>query len=200
MSNKPYLLHLITVLCLLYFTSGISQIALIESTPNYYNHHPIQNNNISYNSNYHEYNGNNTNYSTYSNIETVPQVNWLEDFDQALNKARQENKKVVMYFMGSDWCSPCKLLKKDFFDTLKFKTMAQKVVLLKVDIPRRIDIISPEQLAKNKTLVNRYNPSKGFPCLVAIDHYGNSIAKHSAYSMSLRDPQPYFLFMESIID
>jgi thioredoxin-related protein len=27
-------------------------------------------------------------------------------FQQSLNKAKNENKKILLYFSGSDWCAP----------------------------------------------------------------------------------------------
>ena len=120
---------------------------------------------------------------------------WHTDFDQAKKVAAREGKPILMYFTGSDWCSPCKMLKKDFWQSDKFIAQANDFVLLEVDIPFREDIISPEQKAKNKELQKKYNKDKSFPTVLALDASGRKKDKISAYSM-LRDTAPYFAFIE----
>ena len=44
------------------------------------------------------------------------EVTWLTDFAEAKQQAKQANKPLIMYLTGSDWCSPCKKLKSDFFE------------------------------------------------------------------------------------
>ena len=33
--------------------------------------------------------------------------NWLTDFENAKELAKEENKKIILVFSGSDWCAPC---------------------------------------------------------------------------------------------
>jgi len=47
--------------------------------------------------------------------EKNDKVNWQTDFDLAKKQAKEENKPILMLFTGSDWCPPCKMLKKRFF-------------------------------------------------------------------------------------
>ena len=47
-------------------------------------------------------------------------------FNQSLEKAKKEDKKVLLYFSGSDWCAPCVKFKKQFVYTDEFKTFAEK--------------------------------------------------------------------------
>jgi thioredoxin-related protein len=39
---------------------------------------------------------------------------WLTDYDAALTQAEKQDKNVLLYFTGSDWCAQCKMLKKRF--------------------------------------------------------------------------------------
>ncbi len=130
---------------------------------------------------------------------TTSNLAWLTDFDAAKKAATVSKKPILMYFTGSDWCTPCKMLKEDFFHTTRFEKTAKKLILLEVDIPRREDIISPEQKEKNKTLVKAYNKNGGFPLLVALNAKGKVLGEISAYSM-LRDPSKHFSFVESILE
>jgi thiol:disulfide interchange protein len=38
---------------------------------------------------------------------------WLTDLSKAQAKAKTEKKLVLMDFNGSDWCPPCKALRKN---------------------------------------------------------------------------------------
>lgn len=118
-------------------------------------------------------------------------VEWYTDFSEAKSIAKHEKKNIMMYFTGSDWCSPCKMLKADLFDTDEFKKLSKNYVLVKVDIPRRVDIISPEQLKKNKELLSDYNSQKVFPKIVFLNSKGKKIDEIEGYN-SLRDPRNYF--------
>ena len=102
-----------------------------------------------------------------------------------------------MYFTGSDWCAPCKMLKKDFWENEEFIQQADDFVLLEVDIPFRVDVIPEDQLVANKKLQAKYNKEKSFPTLLAIKSSGRVIDRISAYSQ-LRDPSGYFAFIDKV--
>ena len=126
-------------------------------------------------------------------------LNWETDFSVAKQRASYENKPILMYFTGSDWCSPCKQLKVDFFDSQKFIDKANSFILLKVDLPFRQDIISDEQRKKNKALSKKYNHSDSFPNIVGLNSRGKVVNNISAYS-SLRDTTLHFNFIESLLN
>lgn len=127
-------------------------------------------------------------------------LNWFNDFETAKEVSKESKKPILMYFTGSDWCAPCIMLEEDFFSTEKFNKQSQSVVLLKVDIPRRMDIITENQLKANKKLVKAYNKEGGFPSIIAMNHKGKVIDTEGSYSASLRDPSRYFAFVSKIID
>lgn len=131
--------------------------------------------------------------------DEVSNLNWLTDFDEAKAISINENKPILIYFTGSDWCSPCKMLKKDFFSTPEFETRASKMVLLMVDMPRRSDIITPEQKEKNINLVRIYNSSGGYPNLVALNDQGHIIGELGGYTF-LRETDRHFAFVDSVLE
>ena len=126
-------------------------------------------------------------------------LDWLTDFETAQKISKTHKKPILMYFTGSDWCLPCVMLKEDFFSTERFKNQSQDLVLLKVDIPRRTDIISENQLKANKKLLSKYNKEGSFPQIIALNDGGKIIGSEGSYSASLRDPNRYFAFVTSII-
>ncbi|MBT8188736.1 MAG: thioredoxin family protein [Croceitalea sp.] len=111
-------------------------------------------------------------------------VQWLTDYDLAMGEALLKKKNVLVYFTGSDWCGPCKMLKKDLFATKEFKELSKEFVLLYVDIPRSKDLLTKEQMEHNKELFSKLNKKGVFPLLVALSNNGNILDQYSGYSMN----------------
>lgn len=132
---------------------------------------------------------------TYNNAPKI-ELNWLPTYKEALKKSRKEKKPILIYFTGSDWCGPCKVLDKKLFHTEKFKSLADKeLILLEVDIPRRVDILSPNKLKENKQLQKKYRV-QSFPTLIIVNHRGKKIAEKKGYIMT----EYYYPFLQSQID
>ncbi|MGY8908739.1 MAG: thioredoxin family protein [Flavobacteriales bacterium] len=130
-------------------------------------------------------------------IEVVNKIelDWVATYKDALRKSKKEDKPVLMYFTGSDWCGPCKILDKDLFHTEKFKALADKdLVLLEVDIPRRTDIISADKMNENLYLQRKYKV-RAFPTLMMVNHRGKKIAEKKGYVMT----EYYYPFFQSVI-
>lgn len=125
------------------------------------------------------------------------QLNWLLDFDRAKNISKEQNKPILVYFTGSDWCGPCKRLKADFFSSEDFKVKANDFVLLLVDMPRRTDIITPEQRQKNIVLMKKYNKKGSFPNIFGLDSNGKVLAEISGYNM-MRDTSYHLAFLDKL--
>lgn len=125
-------------------------------------------------------------------------LNWLTDFEKAKKISKKTKKPILIYFTGSDWCPPCKMLKEDFFYTEKFKKKAENFVLVMADFPRRIDIITEDQREENKKLARKYNTKNKFPNIVAVDHKGKEIDNITSYNM-MRDTSRHYKFLEKIM-
>lgn len=91
---------------------------------------------------------------------------WMTDFDAAFKKAAKEKKPVLVEFTGSDWCPPCKQMRKDVFTKKDFITKASKdFILVELDFPRG----NPDVAAKNKPYAEKYKVT-GFPTVILFDH------------------------------
>ncbi|WP_149275581.1 thioredoxin family protein [Pareuzebyella sediminis] len=110
--------------------------------------------------------------------------NWLTNYATALEASKAEHKNLLIYFTGSDWCPPCKILQKDFFETSAFLDQADNYVLLYVDLPRRRGSISSDLLLHNKKLMSRWNNKKVFPFLVIIDENEKRLGELAGYAMN----------------
>jgi protein disulfide-isomerase len=121
-------------------------------------------------------------------------VEWLTDIPTALNKARAENKVVMLDFTGSDWCGWCKRLKREVFDQPEFAAFAQdNLILVEVDFPHSIPQ-SREQAAANNALSRKYN-IQGFPTIVLIDAASREVGR-SGYRPG--GPKNYIAELEQV--
>ncbi|MFV9551892.1 thioredoxin family protein [Algibacter sp. PT7-4] len=64
-------------------------------------------------------------------------LTWYTDVNTALEVAIKENKKVMLFFTGSDWCGWCKKLQSEVFKTSEFEKWSNNLVLVELDFPRR---------------------------------------------------------------
>ncbi|MDH3697846.1 MAG: thioredoxin family protein [Flavobacteriaceae bacterium] len=115
---------------------------------------------------------------------SVADVSWHLNYEKALKESKKENKNILVYFTGSDWCAPCKKLKTDFFETADFKAASENYVLLYVDIPMNKDILSSRQLAHNKSLLPKLNKKSVFPLFTVVDSKERQLDKMSGYNMT----------------
>ncbi|MFS4491584.1 thioredoxin family protein [Maribacter sp. 2308TA10-17] len=122
--------------------------------------------------------------SAQAEMEVVADSQWLTNYDSAISTAEKNDKNVLVYFTGSDWCPPCKMLKKDLFESAEFLALSDKYVLLYIDIPMNKDILTPEQLEHNKALSSKLNKKGSVPLLKILDKKGKELDKYSGYSMN----------------
>ena len=110
-------------------------------------------------------------YSTYSQQTAT--------LDQSLSKAKEEHKKVLFFFSGSDWCSPCVKFKKNYIDNPNFKEFAStNLILFNADFPKlKKNAISKEQTAENEKLAEKYNPKGIFPLIILLNENGTVLKK-----------------------
>lgn len=115
-------------------------------------------------------------------LEVTSSLNWLTNLEEAQKQSKATNKPILVYFTGSDWCAPCVALKSDFFESDDFATYSNDFILVMIDYPRRVDIVSETQLAYNKKVIAKYNESKTFPKILIMDKNGKEKDKLSGYS------------------
>ena len=52
-------------------------------------------------------------------MSSVIGQNWIQNYDEAQQKSKVEQKNLLINFSGSDWCVPCIKMKKNIFINLK---------------------------------------------------------------------------------
>ncbi|MBA0883546.1 thioredoxin family protein [Flavobacterium undicola] len=67
------------------------------------------------------------------------ELKWYTDVKEAVAVGNKQNKPLLLFFTGSDWCTWCMRLQKEVLTTPEFTKWAkEKVILVEVDDPRRI--------------------------------------------------------------
>jgi protein disulfide-isomerase len=94
----------------------------------------------------------------------------------ALGRAKSENRKVFLFFTGSDWCGWCMRLDKEILTTAEFINYATSdLILVKLDFPRRTQL--PATLAsQNQKLAQRY-AVRGYPTVVVLNSEGQAVQR-----------------------
>lgn len=108
---------------------------------------------------------------------TLFPVKWETDFTTAKKIAKEKHELILLNFSGSDWCGPCILTRRDYFESQVFTTMAnENLVLVNADFPRKKkNIGTPEQVRKNEELAEMYNKEGSFPLTLLLDADGKII-------------------------
>jgi thioredoxin-related protein len=133
----------------------------------------------------------------YSAQDTIKHnlLDWVISYDEALKKSKNEKKPILIYFKGSDWCAPCKVIDTELFGSQRFKELSDKsLVLLEVDIPKQIDLLPVEKMTDNYYLKSKFN-IKSFPTILIVDYKGKVIAEKKGYIIT----EYYFPFLEQEI-
>ena len=104
------------------------------------------------------------------------ELQWLTDVPKAQEKAKAENKLVMLDFTGSDWCGWCIKLNKEVFSQPEFIEYAQKnLVPVEVDFPRKKEQ-SAEQKKANQALQKQYK-IRGYPTIIVLNSEGKQIGE-----------------------
>lgn len=103
---------------------------------------------------------------------------WETDLEQALKKASQSGRPVLVDFTGSDWCPACIHLRKKIFDTDAFAKYAEDghFILVELDFPRGAGKMPPEQLKHHEGLMRRYGVT-AFPTVLLMEGDGSPYAR-----------------------
>lgn len=99
----------------------------------------------------------------FSESVDAQKLNWHIDINEAIETATKENKALMLFFTGSDWCGWCKRLQSEVFRTSDFKVWSEDIVLVELDFPKRIP--QDEQTkAQNQQLKSMFQV-RGYPAV-----------------------------------
>jgi len=106
---------------------------------------------------------------------------WLNNIEKAKKLAKKEGKTALVEFTGSDWCPPCKALKKTVFNSDEFAAFAKKkLVLVELDFPRDKSKLSKDQAEYNRKQAKAF-AIRGYPTVILMDADGKELTKKVGY-------------------
>jgi len=89
-------------------------------------------------------------------------LTWYDNINKAIEISKEEQKPLMLFFTGSDWCGWCHRLQGEVFNTPEFISWAkEKVVLVELDFPRRKQL-DPEIQKQNMELQQLFQV-RGYP-------------------------------------
>jgi thioredoxin-related protein len=92
------------------------------------------------------------------------ELDWHTNVKEAISVGSKENKPLLLFFTGSDWCGWCIRLQKEVLFTPEFaKWATANVILVELDYPRRT-VQSPEIKKQNGELQQAFG-IQGFPTI-----------------------------------
>jgi len=86
-----------------------------------------------------------------------------------LNKAKEEDKYVMLIFTGNSWCPYCQLLEKEVLATEAFKQYSKQVILYKAEYDRSL---TSENEYDRKLLEKYKNIVTSYPTVLVLDQNG----------------------------
>jgi protein disulfide-isomerase len=91
-------------------------------------------------------------------------LDWNTNLMTAVDKAIEQDKPILLFFTGSDWCGWCKRLQAEAFYKPEFEKWAKEnVVLMELDFPRRTPIA--EETRQQNMNLQRMFGVRGYPTI-----------------------------------
>jgi len=104
------------------------------------------------------------------------ELKWRTNYNQALNEAAAQKRKVLLLFTGSDWCKYCIILEEKVLSQEAFIRYAeQELIPVKIDFPREKKML-PIQQKMNEELQEKFGV-EGYPTVLLVDAKGNELGK-----------------------
>lgn len=89
-------------------------------------------------------------------------LKWYEDMSEASAASVKENKPMLLFFTGSDWCGWCIRLQKEVFKTSAFESWAsENVILVDVDFPK--NKVQPQNIKEQNNALQQQFGIQGYP-------------------------------------
>lgn len=119
---------------------------------------------------------NNNNNSARQMPAAKSQIQWYTDYSKAVQVAKKENKPLLLFFTGSDWCGWCKKMDQEIFSSPEFaKVVGNDFIFVEVDFPMNTQLPSAEA-QQNATLKQKYGVT-GYPTVIVLSPSENFIAE-----------------------
>jgi thiol-disulfide isomerase/thioredoxin len=106
---------------------------------------------------------------------------WLTNLDEALRRARAQNKPVYAHFTAV-WCGPCRRLEAEVYANARFRAYGGRMILLKIDVDQQ------------PSIARRYQV-EAMPTQMLLTSAGAVITKTVGYG----GPEPFYRFLDDAL-
>src|SRR5262245_29757309 len=114
------------------------------------------------------------------------ELNWQTNLEAAKERAKKENKALLLDFTGSDWCGYCIKLKKAVWDKPEFEKFAEKnFVLVELDYPMKKKL--PAEVKKQNDALSKKFDIGGYPTVMVMDSEGKELGRVVGYEGDTAD-------------
>ncbi|MFN4950679.1 MAG: thioredoxin family protein [Flavobacteriales bacterium] len=94
--------------------------------------------------------------------QTTSTLTWYTDISLASQAATTENKPMLLFFTGSDWCGWCHRLQREVFNTTQFNAWASTdVILVELDFPK--NKVLPQNIKEQNEYYHQLFAVEGYP-------------------------------------
>jgi protein disulfide-isomerase len=108
------------------------------------------------------------------------QTSWTTHFDEAMTKAKTDDKAVLLNFTGSDWCPYCIQMKREVLDSGAFHEYAnQNLELVEVDFPNNKP--QSDQVKEQNQMLAKKHKVGGYPTFILLSKDGKVLGKQFGY-------------------
>lgn len=105
---------------------------------------------------------------------------WIRSYRNARKMAIRQNKKLFIFFSGSDWCMESRQLAGTLFRSSSFRELVrEKYILYNADFPR-YKVLGQEAEEYNRRLANRYRITQYPAIVLAEPRHGGLLVKHTS--------------------
>ena len=109
---------------------------------------------------------------------TLHAQQWIGDLADGLRLARENDRKVLLFFSVADGCAVCRDLEQKVFASPGFIAYAaDRFVMVKEDFSEG----TPEAKIEHLAIVEKYNRDGFFPLVLILDSSGKVLTKTGPY-------------------
>lgn len=122
------------------------------------------------------------------------------ELEKAQQKAKAEQKNILLLFSGSDWCIPCIKMEKEVIEQASFQQYANEhLVIIKADFPRLKKNQLPKEIhQQNEALAAIYNKKGAFPYTLLLNAEGQVLKEWEG--LIAPSPENFIKQLDSVPD
>lgn len=116
-------------------------------------------------------------------------------YKQALAKAADTDKLVLLNFTGSDWCGGCIMLEKEVFEKSAYRKYAREnLETVVLDFPRGRP--QRREIQEQNVLMRETFHVDGYPTLILVNARGREVARRSG--VTIDTPEQFIAWVDSV--